>query len=603
MSRSRIVSRRLRQVLPSVDNPRVVNPADPNAVGGVMVNASAVDPTVTQIGFEIADITFRYDNGLPRIDAVDVRAAGKFVYVDPAVGNDNLSKAIAGVAATPWKSTYKLYSGLSAGDGAYIASGTYTASGSGDYGDTFHSLGKQAMTWICDDNVVLKNTGRSNPLLFISSALPNGAVSKFKKLIADGEGLTQTLLGNIDMVDSAWNILFEECQFLSPLNYAVLLSPVKIGTFTFDGCIFTGGPTGAGFTLSTSGLAASGNVVINVLDAEFNYSRAGTVYCINQDVPSTALTNFALIITGGTYLVTHKGASGFPCGIYVATPATPISKVKMTVNADEINTNSALGILHKSSNANNVVTDAHIFDNTITFNAPGGYAIALGGAAVATSGVIEGNTIIGKYYAAKTPHGIAINDLAIATCRYNKISDSYACLLASKCGATSITDNVVFNGYGADFYAKGVQTATVFNKNVSITTGKYVRKNLGNLSVDSQGGVLSNAVTMSNNVVLIANDDVSKIGALVNVTINNTCTFTNNVYLVPDSIPDSTVLFYVGGSEGGRAGATGYTIDQWRAATSITNGSGTITVTNDRILKLPLTDIKALARNLGVSIQ
>jgi hypothetical protein len=114
---------------------------------------------------------------------------------------------------------------------------------------------------------------------------------------------------------------------------------------------------------------------------------------------------------------------------------------------------------------------------------------------------------------------------------------------------------------------------------------------------------------MSNNVVLVTIDDLAKINKLVNVSNNQTCTYSNNVYILPNTIPDSTPLFFLGTGEGGSDdsaatatpnGTTIFSIDQWRAATSIANGTGTVTVNNDRIIKLPLSEILSIVSNLDL---
>jgi hypothetical protein len=563
--------------------------------------ASATVGPITAIDTPTADITLLYDNGLPRIDAVDVKATGKFVYVNPSTGLDSRTRAQAMVESTPWQTPRQVYDASTSGDGAYISAGTYTANGVGDYPDAFHRLGgnSKSLSYIAVGDVTFKSTNVSNAQGFVS-AVPNGGFSYANGIVFDGENTIQTGLGNGDMSTNVWTLTYENCTVKDFVNYGCLMSNLRVGTFRFLGTTFSGGFSTGALTGSSGTIASNGNVTIDVIGCNFQLSRTGTMIGITQDVSAAITNTLDFNITDNTFNVTSIGTTGYAAAVFVKTSGTEIARNNITVSTDDINANASYGILQFAT-AFEAIPDASITSNTIQFNCPTGYSIALGNSSgVSITGTIEKNTVTGQYYATATPHGIAVDSAGVGTVRYNKVSDLYAQILASKTAAgTVISENLTVDGYGADLYAKGC-TAATFEKNTCVVTDKYTRRNLGVISVDSQGGVNTVATIMSNNVVLVTTEDIAKIGALVNITVNQTCTYSNNVYFVPDTIPDSTVLFYVGGTEGGRAGATGYSIDQWRAATSITNGTGTVTVTNDRIIKLPLAEILSIVSNLDL---
>jgi len=568
----------------------------------IAIGGSGVDP-VASIDAGNATFSLLHDNGISRFNTVDVKATGKFVYVDPINGLDSRTRAQAMVSATPWQTPRQVYDAATSGDGAYIAAGTYVANGVGDYPDAFHRLGgnSKSLSYIATGDVVFKSTNISNAQGFVSN-VPNNGFSYTSGITFDGENTIQTGLGNGDMSTNVWTLTYEDCVVKDFINYGCLISNLRVGTFKFLGTTFSGGFSAGALTGSSGTIASNGNVTIDVVGCNFLLSRTGTMIAITQDVSATITNTLDFNITDNTFNVTSVGTSGYAAAVFVKTSGTEILRNTITVATDAANTNASYGVLQFAT-AFEAIPDAMIASNNVTFLCPAGYSIALGNSAgVSITGTIEKNTVTGQYYATATPHGIAVDFNGVGTVRYNKVSDLYAQILASKTAAgTVISENVTMNGYGADLYAKGC-TAATFNKNTCIVTDKYTRRNLGAISVDSQGGVNTTATTMSNNVVLVTTDDLSKIGALVNITNNQTCTYSNNVYVVPDTIPDSTVLFYVGGSEGGRAGATGYTIDQWRAATSITNGTGTVTVTNDRVIKLPIAEIMQMVTDLGVTL-
>jgi hypothetical protein len=514
------------------------------------------------------------------------------------------------VESTPWQTPRQVYDAATSGDGAYIASGTYVANGVGDYPDAFHRLGgnSKSLSYIATGDVTFKSTNVSNAQGFVS-AVPNGGFSYANGIVFDGENTIQTGLGNGDMSASVWTLTYENCTVKDFLNYGCLMSSLRVGTFRFLGAVFIGGFSVAALAGSPGTIASNGNVTIDVIGCNFQLSRTGTMIGITQDVSAAIINTLAYNITDNTLNVTSLGTTGYAAAVFVKTSGTDIARNDITINTPDNNLVGSYGILQFAT-AFEPIPDAHIFENIIKFNCPAGYAVALGNdTGVAISGVVEKNRVIGKYYSTATPHNIAAGKNSSNVIRYNTSLESYVGILASITAVgTNIYENLTIDCYGADLYAKGCTDVT-FNKNTCVVTGKYTRRRLGVMSVDSQGGVPTVATTMSNNVVLVTIDDLAKINKLVNVSNNQTCTYSNNVYILPNTIPDSTPLFFLGTGEGGSDdsaatatpnGTTIFSIDQWRAATSIANGTGTVTVNNDRIIKLPLSEILSIVSNLDL---
>ncbi len=568
---------------------------------GGLKNVTLTNQQVDTANLAGIGLDFSYDNGLPRFNAIDVRATGKFVYVAP-VGSDATSYADAQSAATPWATTRKVYDTASTGDGINISGGTYVGDGSSGYaGDTYHRLGKsdKSFAWFGNGQAVLQATTTSLALAQIVG-LPNNGFMFADGLTFDASGINLQCVDNADMTTNVWTVTYQNCTFKDAVTYGAKLTALKAGTFTFDGCTISGSLMSDGIVGSAGTLAASTNTTVNIKNSAIDLSRAASVNGISQTVTGAITNAFTYNVLNNTINVAINATPGTAVGVNIQTPATTVSGNNITIASNDDNANSNYGIWHRST-ASKTITDSLLASNDITFLSGTGYAISLGHTdGVTITGTIEKNTITGKFYADKTPHGIAVQKAGVGTVRYNKVSDVYAGILASiTASGTVISENVTVDCYGVDLYAKGCVAAT-FNKNTCVVTGKNTRRLLGVISVDSQGGVNTIATTMSNNVVLVGTDDISKIGALVNITVNQPCTYSNNIYFVPDSVPDSTDLFWVGGAEGGRSGATGYSIDEWRAATSITNGTGTVTVTNERVIKLPLSTIQQMIANLGL---
>lgn len=561
----------------------------------VGITKTTANSQITAFNLSGIDVALAYSNGLPRFDTVDVHATGKFVYVDPT-GSDANTYAQAQVAATPWQTTKEVYDTAVSGDAAVLAAGIYAADGTGGYGaDTWHRLAKSDKSLAYFGNgAELTATGTTQTARV--EGCPNGGFVYLNGLVIDADGKSNGLANN-DMGSSVWDVQYTDITIKNVTATAMTLTGLKSGTFLYDRLVVSGSGN-RGITGSPGTLASVAALNVEIKNSVINLQRSGAITGIEQSATG-AIANAVDYKITSCEIIAETLSTGTVIGILKRVNGL-VSENNITVISND--TSSAWGILFGSS-ASHTLTAAKANDNSIAFNCRAGYGIVMGDiGGVITTGESLRNTVVGQYYSDATPHGMSLEYASVITAKYNKISQLYVGILASKTATgTDVSENLTIDCYGSDLYAKGC-TAATFNKNTCVITGKYQRRNLGVISVDSQTGVDTVATTMSNNIVLVGTDDMSLVGALANITIDQTCTYSNNIYFVPDTVPDTTDLFYVGGAEGGRIGATAHSIDEWRAATSISNGTGTVTVTNERVIKLPLAQIQQMIRNLGVQV-
>lgn len=528
------------------------------------------------------------------------------VFVDAALGDDARSYAQAQSAATPWATPYRVNSAATAADTASIVSGIYNADGSAAYGtNTFHSFSKAIIYDAANDGgVVFRNTGTTNPVGNISGSLANGSVLTFDGIVFDAQSATQQCFANSDMVANAWTVSWTDCSFINPTTRCLLLSALKIGTFTTTRCTFSGSPSSNGVEGSAGTLAASGAVSVTHNYPIFDLTRNGTVFGITQDA-SAAVGTLTYAVNNPSGTVETTSAASAAAGVYLRCPGASVngySTSPLTIISPAASSSECFGV-YLYPNAVNM-PDVSIKNTWGEFDCPAGHAASFGNsttvaAGTQTGGEVSGNNWRGRYFASGTPHGITVGRAtSIATHSGNTLREFYIGFLASRTTSGTGRGNVARDNYGADFYAKGC-TAWTWEGNTAIQTGKYARRNLAPFSIDSQGGTTTTATTFNANTFICSEADFTRVGALANITVNNSGTMTNNTYIVPDTWDtDTTDRFFVGGSEGGRAGATGYTIDEWITGTagsvSATNGTGTISISGDKVIRMPIAQINAL---------
>jgi hypothetical protein len=527
-------------------------------------------------------------------------------YINATAGLDANSGASPALA---WQSTQKANTSATTNDTIQAATDTYNANGTGGYGQTFHSL-TRPLTWTAatTGGARLTNTAAGNPVCFVS-ALGNGVALNFNGIVFDANNFTQYAFSNADMGANVWNITWTSCEFKNPLIRGSLLIGLKAGAFVFSGCTYTVstsatggsgvvyGMDGDGATLGASAVVSitHTNPIINIT------SNTITAYGIYQDVSAVPTNAVTYVVDGLSGQINVTDATHFSCAVFNKISGVTIKNSANLTVACSTTTNSAFGFLVVGFSALYVNTSPVITNNAMTCVFPSGFGIALGNPSTAnfvTGGTLTGNNLVGTYYASSTPHGIAVGmQTSVATFAGNTARGFYVNFIASLTTSGTGKNNISYDSYGADFYAKGC-TAFTFTANTAVQTGKYARRNLAPFAIDSQGGVVTVATTFSNNTFICAEPDITRINALFNITVNSNGTVSGNTYYIPDTIADSAQLFWVGGSEGNRGG-TGYTITQWRTGTagsvSATNGTGTIAVSGETIIKLPLAQLQIMA--------
>lgn len=522
------------------------------------------------------------------------------VYVS-TTGNDANSYAQAQSPATPWAHPLKANASATAGDTVAISGGGYLAD-TYTGAPTFHSFSK-----------LLSYIGTDMPRLTASSALytarisasmPTGTFS-FSGIEFDARNIAAKAIEFGDPGALVWNSTHTNCKFSNPTvtNYNLLVS--RVGAFTTSNCEFSGSPSDAAITGSGS-MAAGGTLTILHTNPRFNISRNGAIAGVKQQC-SAAPNPVSFIVDGATGTIETTSAVSAVQGIFLQCPGAKVRNTNgLTVKAPAANTGASVGIYIYPDAVN--MTGIEVTGNRLEFACPAGYGISYGDTATVatgslTGGVVDGNFILGAYYSNKTPHGIlAGRATTVASMAGNTVDGTYANYLASRTTSGSGYGNLSKNSYGVDYYTKGA-TAFTWAGNTAVQTGKYPRRTLAPFSVDSQGGVLNVACSMLYNTFICAEPDFARVGALANITVNNSATYTGNTYIIPDTWDtNATDRFFVGGAEGGRSGATGYTIDEWITGTagsvSATNGTGTIAISGERVIRLPISKIKEM---LGIS--
>jgi len=525
------------------------------------------------------------------------------VYVNVSIGND----ANAGTSAAPWKNPLKADASATAGDTVNTASGTYLST---DYAGapTNYNFTK-LLTYSAQTNggVLIKGT---NAFLIaaLSSSLPTGSIS-FTGYVFDGADASQVAFQINDPAANTWALTQTSCTFKGGTVTNWYLPFPKGGTFSTVDCTVSGSPGFYGMS-GDGAMAASSALTITHTRPVFNLTSSAAISGIYQNC--TATTNaVSYTVNGATGTISTTGAATSVIGVKLQCPGATIKNTNaLIISAPDINSSSAYGLVVFPNLVN--ISNPSITDNNLSFQAPGGYGIMLGdGSTTATGtltgGTVTGNRVYGKYYtpaSLKTPHGIAIGRATtVTTFAGNYVESEYVNYIASIVTSGTGRGNISRDAYGCDFYAKGC-TAWTWTGNTAIQTGKYPRINLGPFSIDSQSGVNTTATTFSFNTFICAETDFTRVGSLANISVNQNGTYTGNTYIVPDTWDtDTTPRFFVGGIEGGRSGATGYTIDQWVSGTAgsvnPTNGTGTIAISSEVVIRMPIAAIRNMVANAG----
>jgi hypothetical protein len=232
--------------------------------------------------------------------------------------------------------------------------------------------------------------------------------------------------------------------------------------------------------------------------------------------------------------------------------------------------------------------------NDIYADVPAGFFISVGeySGAVLNAVTIACNSVRGNpRWIANTPHGIGVGlNTSNSLIENNSISDTHVGIVAYLCASGMARSNFIRSVWGPACYAKGT-TAFTFDSNI-ILIDKYLATANAALAGTYQDSTNCTAATFSNNVVLVK--DASKLRALGQISglvaassTPQPVTFTNNIYIIPDTINVATAQLFV--YLGASPAAANYTYAQWLAISA-----GGASVTGDRIIQLPQNQINKI---------
>jgi hypothetical protein len=528
------------------------------------------------------------------------------VYVS-TTGNDANSYAQAQVLATAWKNPLRADAAATANDTVSLEGGIFPST---DY------------TGAPDHYALLKpliyNGGGDSTLTATSTtyvARISGSATAGQFTFTDATlnaRLVSSYCFQVGLNDAGnYNFTAARVNF-SNFKSRGIVQVSRRGTLICTDSVFTGGGANSGGALyainsinNDLGAVASATFTATITRPNIDLSAPTDAVAsggINLASSTTRNSAVSLSVTGGSVRSVANAASLTRAISLQGSDSATVDGVYARAVSSNAAAESA-GIYMIGRSASGTANNNAVKNCVVDYVCPAGHGIQLGasvGSNFMTGGEVSGNRVTGKFYPSNTPHLLTLGEGTTAAAFGNTLDTGYVGILASKTTTATISSNWAYNAYGSAFYAKGC-TAATFTGNTAILNGINTQRNLGALSVDSQSGTNTTATTMSANTVIVITADCGAgktINSLVNITVNQNCTFSGNTYIIPDNVPNSEVLFYVGGAEGGRSGATGYTIAQWITGTagSVTaaNGTGTISVSGEKVIRLPIDTIRKM---------
>ena len=499
-----------------------------------------------------------------------------------------------------------------AGDTVSMSAGDYVAPASPGY----FSLTKHFL-WSSNSDAVWKPDAAGNSFVMrISGNAPTGT-STWTSVVFDGASHAAQATEIGDGAANIYTVSMTDTLCKDFTNRGVNLF-AKSGTYTFTRCRFVSAVLG----VATSGGIINGNLNAGVDAANFSMTVDSPyfeltasssvaiygVYITRATVP-LGIVGVSITAPYGT-INTHSSNTGrgvYLLGVDSATVTGDGGKT-LTINSSYTG-NESIGIYILGRSATATANDAQVVGNgqTINFFAPAGHGIQLGasgGSNYMTGGVVSGWRVYCKYYAASTPHGITLGEGTNVLSIGNEVYNAYAGLLMSRTASGTVRQNErAFNCYGSAFYTKGATDGKWLGCSAYFD-GSLTQRNLATIHVDSQGGVNTAAVTYDGCLVVLGTDNASLYTKLLGVKSNCSATFTNCTFIIPDSIASNVALFEIGcTSEGALGGGTTYTATQWETGTSggitAANGTGTISVSNNKVLKMPLAVCRQIINGAG----
>ena len=404
---------------------------------------------------------------------------------------------------------------------------------------------------------------------------------RIEGIVVDGTGTTGQSLNIQNPSSGSVDFQIYSSSFTNIANYAINLGATG-GRLDVSGCSFSGSVGAYAIVTSASATTTSAqtiNISNCLVDIQLTGANDGffktTKVSAGANALSANLNGLKGTIdasgTGLTFVITDIAGSTNPV----------ISGCDLTVNYDD-DAGDQYCLLVRGRDASTTTAGAVFSNNILRFYSPQGYGLMLGyplADGYTTGGVISGNTVIGKYYIDKTPHNILLGENSTGSAYGNITRDGFVGILCSRTTTADVRGNLAIDCYGPSYYIKGCDDATL-DGNIAVVSTKYVQRNVAILSVRVQNGVNNVAATIKNNVVIVQGDEVgTDFHALAEIgSASDSATFSNNTYILPDTVDIETDLF------GYQSTTPNNTLAEWNTNTSA----------NDRIILLPQAEIDAL---------
>ena len=342
--------------------------------------------------------------------------------------------------------------------------------------------------------------------------------------------------------------------------------------------------------LGTGSLSGKANQVIQFQGLEINLTTITSNFgVIDLDQVGTPSNTLGLHFNNVSGVFNVSGSSGRVAVLDLKCKnVIKVNNCDIDIQGDGTeSTSSSFGVLVRGRESGHEISDVDISNNNIGFKVKAGYGISFGEATTdshITGGNVTGNTVTGKTYtdASITPHNYVMGQgTGGANLKGNKSINGYVGYLFSITDSCTATNNLAFDCNGPNFYAKGTTAATI-SDNTAVITGNITQRDRGILAVAPQSSTDTSAVTFQQNLVIV--QDTSKIHSLAYIEDSDqTCTFTRNTYIIPDTVDVATANLF--SYENGAGGAANKTLAEWNATSE---------VTDDVIVQLPASEIQKL---------
>lgn len=299
--------------------------------------------------------------------------------------------------------------------------------------------------------------------------------------------------------------------------------------------------------------------------------------------------------------VTYEGLTGTLKAINLIGVTAPVVR-GLDLELTSASANSSHGVFINGSSAH-TTEEAVVTDGVITFDATAGHAVKFGDDAepYCTGGGINGMHVTGTPIAGATPHGLSMSEGTDGLISGSTIRRFYAGMLlasGSAPGAATTTPrgvgNLLFDNYGPSIYCKGTDPGTEAKNNIVVVSTDALQEDLGVLSVTYQGTNDCAGADIEANTVIVQDPigNIARGGRLAAITRrlvdgDQVCTFTRNLYYIPDTIDISTAELFA-------LNNLPVTFATWLADPR---------VTDDRIIQLPQADIDRLVQEYRVQAE